>query len=88
MAACLPLLPVQSVQADWIRNHVRELESGASSQTDRHSFKSTPQWAKKLGPLGPILLALLKFKSLLSFVAFFGFYWTLWGAKFGVGLLC
>ena len=46
---------------------------------------TTPQWAKKLGPLGPILLALLKFKSLLSFVAFFGFYWTLWGAKFGIG---
>jgi Zn-dependent protease len=73
------------VQADWIRNHVRELESGASSQTNHPASSTTPQWAKKLGPLGPILLALLKFKSLLSFVAFFGFYWTLWGAKFGIG---
>lgn len=83
--ACLPLLPVQSVQAEWIRNHVRELESGASSQIDRTASRQTPQWAKKLGPLGPILLALLKFKSLFSFVAFFGFYWTIWGAKFGIG---
>jgi Zn-dependent protease len=83
--ACLPLLPDQSVQAEWIRNHVRELESGASSQTDRTVSRSTPQWAQKLGPLGPILLALWKLKFLWSFVAFFGFYWTLWGAKFGIG---
>lgn len=80
--ACLPLLPAQSLQAEWIRNHVRELEAGFSQS--RHPG-SAPQWAKKLGPLGPILLAILKFKSLFSFVAFFGFYWTLWGAKFGIG---
>jgi Zn-dependent protease len=81
--ACLPLLPPKSEQAEWIRNHVRELDSGASPQTAHTG--STPNWAKKLGPLGPILLALLKFKSLFSFVAFFGFYWTIWGAKFGIG---
>lgn len=83
--ACLPLLPAQSVQAEWIRNHVRELENGASSQRNHAASRPAPQWAKKLGPLGPILLAVLKFKSLLSFVAFFGFYWTVWGAKFGIG---
>jgi Zn-dependent protease len=83
--ACLPLLPAQSQQAEWIRNHVRELDSGVSPQTGHPPPSSTPQWAKRLGPLGPILLALLKFKSLFSFVAFFGFYWTLWGAKFGIG---
>jgi Zn-dependent protease len=82
--ACLPLLPAQSEQAKWIRNRIRELEAGASPQTG-HPAGSTPNWAKKLGPLGPILLALLKFKSLFSFVAFFGFYWTIWGAKFGIG---
>jgi Zn-dependent protease len=82
--ACLPLLPAQSVQAEWIRNHVRELEAG-TSQAKHPVSGTTPQWAKKLGPLGPILLALLKFKSLFSFVAFFGFYWTIWGPKFGVG---
>ena len=86
--ACLPLLPAQSAQAAWIRSHVRELEAAPSSgQTARPgaSSSSPPQWAKRLGPLAPIVLALLKFKSLLSFVAFFGFYWSLWGAKFGVG---
>jgi Zn-dependent protease len=83
--ACLPLLPAQSVQAEWIRNHIRELETGASPQASHPASTTGPQWAKRLGPLGPILLALLKFKSLFSFVAFFGFYWTVWGAKFGIG---
>jgi hypothetical protein len=83
--ACLPFLPAHSVQAEWIRNHVRELDAGSSPQTGHTASGSMPEWAKKLGPLGPILLALLKFKSLLSFVAFFGFYWTIWGAKFGIG---
>jgi len=81
--ACLPLLPAQSVQSEWIRNHISELDAGPASQGGHAG--STPQWARKLGPVGPILLALLKFKSLLSFVAFFGFYWSLWGASFGVG---
>jgi Zn-dependent protease len=83
--ACLPFLPAHSVQAEWIRNHVRELDAGSSPQTGHTASGSMPEWAKKLGPLGPILLALLKFKSLFSFVAFFGFYWTIWGAKFGIG---
>lgn len=84
--ACLPLLPAQSAQAAWIHSHLRELEAAPSSgQTARPSPSSTPQWAKRLGPLAPIVLALLKFKSVFSFVAFFGFYWSLWGAKFGIG---
>ncbi|HEY2393159.1 MAG TPA: site-2 protease family protein [Candidatus Angelobacter sp.] len=85
--ACLPLLPSQSVQADWIRNHVRELDAGGSAQPASASSNAnaTPQWVKRLGPLGPIVLALLKFKSLLSFVAFFGVYWSFWGPKFGIG---
>ena len=83
--ACLPLLPAKSVQAEWIRNHVAELGAGPSPQSSHPASSTMPQWAKKLGPLGPILLALLKFKSLLSFVAFFGVYWKFWGAKFGIG---
>lgn len=82
--ACLSLLPAHSLQADWIHKHVAELGRGTSPQISPAS-NSAPQWARKLGPLGPIVLALLKFKSLLSFVAFFGFYWTIWGAKFGIG---
>jgi Zn-dependent protease len=85
--ACLPLLPPQSVQADWIRNHVRELDTAgpAPASAAGSNTNTAPQWSKRLGPLGPIVLALLKFKSLLSFVAFFGFYWSVWGAKFGIG---
>ena len=83
--ACLPLLPAQSMQAEWIRKHVAELGSGPSPQNTHSASSTTPQWAKKLGPLGPILLALVKFKSFFSFITFFGFYWTLWGAKFGIG---
>ena len=83
--ACLSLLPAHSLQAEWIHKHVAELGRGTSPQISPAS-NSAPQWARKLGPLGPIVLALLKFKSLLSFVAFFSFYWTIWGAKFGIGI--
>jgi len=85
--ACLPLLPEQSLQAEWIRTHVRDLEAGGSRKKNHlPGSASMPRWAQKLGPLGPIALALLKFKSVLSFVAFFGFYWQVWGAKFGIGI--
>lgn len=87
--ACLPLLPPQSAQAEWIRKHVRELEAAPGSVQGARPApgpSSTPDWAKRLGPLAPIALALLKFKSLFSFIAFFGVYWSLWGAKFGIGI--
>src|SRR5207237_9847760 len=52
-------------------------------------------WARKLGPLGPIvlllakgktfLLAIFKLKFLLSFGAFIGIYWGMYGAAFGIG---
>lgn len=84
--ACLPLLPPQSKQAAWIRDHVRELETGAHlGGTTQLAPKKTGHWAERLGPLGPIALALWKFKALLSFVAFLGFYWQIWGVKFGLG---
>jgi Zn-dependent protease len=86
----LPMLPAQSTQADWVRDHVRKLEL---------SLKASPpqpknNWAKKLGPLAPIaiflakakwLLAIFKFKFLFSLGAFFALYWAMWGWKFGVG---
>lgn len=84
--ACLPLLPAQSVQAEWIRGHVRELETSAPVQASvQRGSNATPDWAKKLGPVGPILLALWKFKFLFSFLTFLGVYWQLWGAAFGIG---
>lgn len=84
--ACLPLLPEQSMQAEWIRNHVRELQGGPPVQASvQRGPNATPDWAKKLGPVGPLLLALWKLKFLWSFVAFMGVYWHLWGAAFGIG---
>ncbi|HET9839561.1 MAG TPA: site-2 protease family protein [Candidatus Angelobacter sp.] len=85
--ASLPLLPPNSKQAEWIRDHVQELESAIHSGHNFPQAQASPKshWAQKLGPLGPILLALWKFKSVLSFVAFFGLYWQIWGAKFGLG---
>src|SRR6185312_6438140 len=82
--ACLPLLPAQSMQAQWIHKHVAELGASPSPQSTPAS-RSTPEWAKKLGPVGPILLAVWKFKFLFSFLTFLGVYWRLWGAAFGIG---
>jgi Zn-dependent protease len=84
--ACLPLLPAQSAQAEWIRGHVRELEASAPIQASvQRGPNATPDWAKKLGPVGPLLLGLWKLKFMWSFVAFLGLYWQLWGAAFGIG---
>jgi Zn-dependent protease len=84
--ACLPLLPAQSAQAEWIRGHVRELEATAPTQASvQRGPNATPDWAKKLGPVGPLLLGLWKLKFMWSFVAFLGLYWQMWGAAFGIG---
>jgi Zn-dependent protease len=89
----LPLLPREAEQGTWIRDHVRELLNAAlDSETPS---PTSDEWAKKLGPVGPVavvlakskglLLALFKLKFLLSFVSFIGVYWALWGIKFGIG---
>jgi Zn-dependent protease len=87
----LELLPRESSQAEWIRNHSQSLDVMSNAPTaDRAKYK----WASKLGPLAPIaialakgkaLFAIFKLKFLLSLGAFMGFYWTLFGAKFGIG---
>jgi Zn-dependent protease len=88
----LPLLPVNSRQADWIRQHVHSLDAIAEQVQPPPSEN---KWAEKLGPVGPLavllakgkflLATVFKLKFLLSFVAFFGFYWAAFGAKFGIG---
>src|SRR5947208_16647638 len=84
------MLPTQSTQSDWVRDHVRKLE--LSLRVSPPQPKNS--WAKKLGPLAPIaiflakakwLIALFKFKFLFSLGAFFALYWAMWGWKFGVG---
>lgn len=88
----LPLLPKGSKQAEWVRDHALALDVAADQQ---QAPKSENEWAKKLGPAGPlaillakgklVLAAVFKLKFLLSFVAFFSLYWALYGAAFGLG---
>jgi Zn-dependent protease len=91
----LPLLPYESKQAEWIREHARQLESAASAAQRPGDPNAKGKWAKRLAPLGPValllgkfktlLLALLKLKFLFSFASFIGVYWAIWGPKFGIG---
>jgi Zn-dependent protease len=90
----LALLPHNSNQAEWIRGKIYKLEL-----TEKHAPASPPksEWAKRLGPLAPIvvvlakskglLLALFKLKFLFSFFTFLIIYWKRYGFGFGVGFV-
>lgn len=87
----LELLPQESKQAEWIRNHVRQLELSANAAPSR---ETKHKWIARLGPLAPVaivlakskvLLSIFKLKFLLSLAAFMGFYWALYGVTFGIG---
>jgi Zn-dependent protease len=100
LAACeewrkaLPLLPPDATQAQWIRDKVRKLELAASAAPPPEQKYA---WAKKLGPLAPIVIllakskflffALFKLKFLFSLFLFLGLYWARWGAAFGIGFV-
>jgi Zn-dependent protease len=88
----LQLLPPQSSQAEWARDKAAKLNASLAYAPP------TPEnrygWAKKLGPLAPLiallakgkfLVALFNLKFLLSLGAFVAVYWTLYGPKFGIG---
>jgi Zn-dependent protease len=89
--AAQALLPSDSKQAQWIAEHVRSLAQGPSQPPARASNA----WAKRLGPLAPLVIlltkaktvffALFKLKFLFSFAAFLGLYWAMFGAWFGLG---
>ena len=90
--AALQLLPPASKQAEWIRNHIRELDTTIKAPGAPDTRK---HWVKWLGPLAPIAVLLAKFKTvifalfklkfLLSFAGAIAIYWAAWGWKFGVG---
>ena len=89
--SALKFLPPSSKQAVWIEAHNKELEESARAIQNK---PPDHQWAKKLGPLGPIaiilakgksLLAIFKLKFLFSFLSFIVIYWGIYGAWFGVG---
>lgn len=85
----LALLPHDSTQAQWVRDHLATLQRVFPAPQPKHS------WATKLGPLAPIaiflaksktiLFAIFKLKFLLSLGAFVAVYWSLYGMKFGGG---
>jgi Zn-dependent protease len=88
----LPLLPPESNQAGWIREHARELERAAPTAQKPGSGNV---WAKRLGPLAPLALLagkakglwliILKYKFFWTLLSFFGFYGAIWGLRFGIG---
>jgi Zn-dependent protease len=90
-ASALALLPPQISQADWIRANIKRLDGLAGSTATKDARRA---WARKFGPLAPLLivlanakylLALLKFKFLLNLGSFVAVYWALYGMKFGIG---
>src|SRR6185437_8296045 len=91
----LPLLPPEAKQAEWIREHLREIDSTAANAHRPQQPGAKGRWAKWLAPLGPVavilakaktfLLVIFKLKFLLSFAMFIGIYWAAWGPKFGIG---
>jgi len=88
----LQLLPRESTQAFWVRDHLQNLQVAANHAAAQHA---KAKWAGKLGPLAPIALVLLKAKTvfltifklkfLLSLGVFMAFYWKIYGVKFGLG---
>ena len=90
--AALPLLPPASKQAEWIRNHILELNTIIHAPGAPDTRRKWAKWAAPLGPLAvllakgkTVLLLLFKMKFLLSFGAFIVLYWGLYGAHFGIG---
>jgi Zn-dependent protease len=90
--ASLPFLPPDSQQADWIRNKIAEIDRSIATRSPQKKDDHT--WARKFGPLAPILIllakgkslfALFKFGSLLSFFLFLRIYAALYGWTFGIG---
>jgi hypothetical protein len=89
----LMLLPYDSAQAQWVREHVQGL---TAQQSAAAVAKPQHPWVKRLGPLAPIalvllkakglVLALLKLKFLFSFFAFAWLYAAMFGWRYGVGI--
>lgn len=92
----LTLLPPESTQAQWVREQVRSLEARQLTPAAQvQATKAQHPWAKRLGPLAPLLILLAKAKTalfflfklkfLFSFLAFIWIYCVMFGWRFGVG---
>jgi len=90
----LQLLPPHATQTEWVRSQIAKLDLLLRNQPNP---KPKNEWARRFGPLAPLLLllskgkflltAIFKLKFLLSFFAFLAVYWSLFGAKFGIGFV-
>jgi Zn-dependent protease len=89
------LLPANAKQAEWIRANIERLGSMGPKLTDgeRKTAPATPSWARRFGPLAPLLallakgqflVSLFKLKFLLSLGSFVAVYWALYGIRFGI----
>ena len=88
--AALTWLPAETTQAQALQKRIAAIDAH-----DTADKENAARWAKRLGPLAPILVLLgklkgilfllFKFKFLFSFLTFFGLYWALFGWKFGLG---
>src|SRR6516225_8300536 len=63
--AILPLLPFESKQAEWIRDHTQQLESAEPAAQRPEPPGTKNPWAKRLAPLAPIAVFLSKLKGVL-----------------------
>jgi Zn-dependent protease len=93
----LDLLPADAKQAEWIRTNIERLGLAARNLTDGAQAPApaaaTPSWARRFGPLAPLLallakgkflVSLFKLKFLLSLGSFVAVYWALYGIRFGI----
>lgn len=93
----LRLLPLDSVQAKAILEHLKALGAAGRAQNAAPP-DNKPEWLKKLGPIGAVialvlgklkflLLGLGQLKTLLSMFVTMGVYWSLYGWKFAIGFV-
>jgi Zn-dependent protease len=95
---CLPLLPPNSKQTEWVHTRLNALDDAMAKAeaaargetiTPPKVEKPAPNWVKKLGPFGPVALLLLKLKSVffvllkLKFLFSFVAYAAIYIALFG-----
>ena len=101
-ATSLTLLPHDSKQAAWVKEHLVALDQAqaggpeSASGPQAASKPPAPNWVKRLGPLGPFALLLLKFKTLFfalfklkflfSFLFFIALYVGMFGWRYGLGI--
>lgn len=89
----LQLLPPTLKQADWIKQHAKELDAAAAAGQGLALGEN--QWAQPMGPAGSIgvlgnksrtsATPRFKWASVLSFLAFVAIYSAASGKKFGIG---